>query len=402
MSELPQGWEWKKLGEVGMWGSGGTPKSNETTFYDGSVPWIRSGDLPDTFITKHQKTITELGIQNSSAKWVPENAVLIAIYGATIGKLGITTYPVTTNQAVAFCQPNQSLVTPVYLFLYLLQAREQLISLGQGGAQPNISQAILKQFPIPLPPLEEQRRIVAQLDVLLGRNKVGRQELSAATQLIKRQRQAVLAQMNEMAANHSVPSLKILDVVKALKTGPFGSSLHKSDYIQNGIPVINPMHINDGLITPSTDVTVSQEKAKELSEFLLQQGDIVIARRGIMGRCAVVTADQVGWLCGTGSMIVRPHNYVLPKYLQLFLSSEPVVRQLEAEAVGSTMINLNQKILLNIPINLPSLDEQREIVRRIEAAFARIDEGEQAIKQAFTLAERLEQATLAKAFRGEL
>lgn len=121
-----------------------------------------------------------------------------------------------------------------------------------------------------------------------------------------------------------------------------------------------------------------------------------------MGRCAVVTADQVGWLCGTGSMIVRPHNYVLPKYLQLFLSSEPVVRQLEAEAVGSTMINLNQKILLNIPINLPSLDEQREIVRRIEAAFARIDEGEQAIKQAFTLAERLEQATLAKAFRGEL
>src|SRR5690348_16859114 len=93
------------LGEVGQWGSGGTPKSTEGSYYGGDIPWIRSGDLPDGPVLEHQASITKAGLNNSSAKWVPEGALLIALYGATIGKLGITTYRVTTNQAVAHCIP---------------------------------------------------------------------------------------------------------------------------------------------------------------------------------------------------------------------------------------------------------------------------------------------------------
>jgi type I restriction enzyme S subunit len=440
MSELPQGWEWKKLGEVGMWGSGGTPKSNETTFYDGSVPWIRSGDLPDTFITKHQKTITELGIQNSSAKWVPENAVLIAIYGATIGKLGITTYPVTTNQAVAFCQPNQSLVTPVYLFLYLLQAREQLISLGQGGAQPNISQAILKQFPIPLPPLEEQRRIVAKLDVLLGRNKVGRQELTAATQLIKRQRQAVLAQafsgkltadvvvsatasdfLSLIPPTKSTLKKKTANLIENTITPPFdipsnwqwtniGSvfevviggtpSRQKPEFWDGDIPWVSSGEVAFTRIK-NTRQSITQEGIINSSAKLLPIGTVLLGMIGegkTRGQAAILdipaTSNQ------NIAAILCSQTPIPSEWLYYWLQASYSVTR--GDGVGGVQPALNSDRVRQLLIPIAPLEEQREIVRRIEAAFARIDEGEQAIKQAFTLAERLEQATLAKAFRGEL
>ncbi len=127
------------------------------------------------------------------AKWIPLDAVLIALYGATIGKLGKTTYPVTTNQAVAYCIPNPSLITPDFLFWYLLRIRSELVALGQGGAQSNISQTILKQYPLQLPPPAEQRRIVARLDALLGRLAAARAELARVPRLAERNRQAVLA-----------------------------------------------------------------------------------------------------------------------------------------------------------------------------------------------------------------
>jgi type I restriction enzyme S subunit len=105
VSDFPAHWVPATLADVGRWGSGGTPKTGESSYYDGNIPWIRSGDLPDGLIREHPANISETGLANSSAKWVPERALLIALYGATIGKLGITAYPVTTNQAVAFCVP---------------------------------------------------------------------------------------------------------------------------------------------------------------------------------------------------------------------------------------------------------------------------------------------------------
>ena len=103
--------------------------------------------------------------------------------------------------------------------------------------------------------------------------------------------------------------VKKLSELASFRTGPFGSALHKSDYITNGVPVINPMHIIDGQINPSEDMTITENTAKKLSEFRLTSGEVVIGRRGDMGRCAVVRKENDGWLCGTGSMIVRPKNH---------------------------------------------------------------------------------------------
>ena len=177
MSGLPKGWAAMPLGNIGQWGSGGTPKSKEPSFYDGDIPWIRSGDLPDGPVEAHEITISEKGLKSSAAKWVRENAVMIAMYGATIGRLGITTYPVTTNQAVAFCIPNSKLGDSKFIFWLLRSMRETLVALGQGGAQPNISQEILKKQIALIPPLPEQHRIVAKLDSLTGRTARAREEL---------------------------------------------------------------------------------------------------------------------------------------------------------------------------------------------------------------------------------
>ncbi|MDP2797612.1 MAG: restriction endonuclease subunit S, partial [Methanoregula sp.] len=152
-----------------------------------------------------------------------------------------------------------------------------------------------------------------------------------------------------------------LGVYATFKTGPFGSTLHKSDYVSDGVPVINPMHIIDGQIVPSKLMTVTDSIAKQLSAFRLEAHDIIIGRRGDMGRCAVVQQSQVGWLCGTGSMIIRSSERFVPDFLQRILSSPRAVSAIEEVSVGSTMININQGVLADLKVPLPPLPEQRAI-----------------------------------------
>lgn len=191
-------------------------------------------------------------------------------------------------------------------------------------------------------------------------------------------------------------------LAKELDPASRQKTLHKSDYKPGGIPVINPMHINNGVITPTSNMAISKAKVKELSEFRLHEGDVIIARRGVMGRCAVVGQAEDGWLCGTGSMILRPMKKLIPEYLQIFLSSPETVEALEAGAVGSTMVNLNQKILLNLKIRVPHIAEQRKIIHRVESLSAYADRLEARYRAARARVEQLTPALLAKAFRGEL
>ncbi|GMV21621.1 MAG: hypothetical protein AMXMBFR57_15700 [Acidimicrobiia bacterium] len=160
-----------------------------------------------------------------------------------------------------------------------------------------------------------------------------------------------------------------------LRTGPFGSTLHESDYVEGGVPVINPMHIIDGRLEPTPGMTVSSATAARLYEFQVQPGDVVIGRRGDMGRCAVIEASQTGWLCGTGSMIVRSSS-AHPGFLQRVLSSKRAIESIEATSVGSTMINLNQVTLSGLSVQFPPLEEQRAIATAlsdVDALLGAID-----------------------------
>ena len=150
------------------------------------------------------------------------------------------------------------------------------------------------------------------------------------------------------------------------RTGPFGSLLHQSDYTTDGIPVINPMHLVNGKIEPTRTMTVTKAAAKGLADFLLRRGDVVIGRRGGMGRCAVVQAGQTGWLCGTGSMIIRCENSIDANFLQRVLSSPRVITAIENMSVGTTMVNLNQDVLARLQIQFPTLAEQRAIAEALK------------------------------------
>ena len=171
--EVPQNWSWTTLGKIGKWQSGSTPNRLNKDYYNGNIPWLKTGDLNDGYITHIPEYITEKALNETSVKLNPTGSVLIAMYGATIGKIGILTFPATTNQACCACEVFNG-IDREFIFLFLLSHREEFIKMGGGGAQPNISKEKIINTYIPLPPFTEQQRIInavnkifAQLDTIM-------------------------------------------------------------------------------------------------------------------------------------------------------------------------------------------------------------------------------------------
>ena len=160
--EVPNSWVWTTLGEIGNWQSGATPSRLRKDYYGGNIPWLKTGDLNDGYISDIPEYITETALKETSVKLNPKDSVLIAMYGATIGKVGILSFPATTNQACCAC--TDYLVKKMYLFYFLLANREKFIAMGGGGAQPNISKEKIVSTLIPLPPKQEQSRIVEGIE----------------------------------------------------------------------------------------------------------------------------------------------------------------------------------------------------------------------------------------------
>ena len=163
--ETPQNWSWTTLGKIGKWQSGSTPNRLNKDYYNGNIPWLKTGDLNDGYITHIPESITEKALNETSVKLNPTGSVLIAMYGATIGKIGILTFPATTNQACCACEVFNG-IDKEFLFLFLLSHREEFIKMGGGGAQPNISKEKIINTYIPLPPFAEQKRIVNTVNIL--------------------------------------------------------------------------------------------------------------------------------------------------------------------------------------------------------------------------------------------
>ena len=401
--EVPENWVWVRLESVASWGSGGTPSRKHEEYYNGDILWIKTGELNNGWIYDTEEKITDEGLKKSSAKLFPPYSVLIAMYGATIGKVAILGVPATTNQACACAVCNQSLLY-MYLFYYCISQKNVFIEKGKGGAQPNISQIILKQHPIPLPPLSEQQRIVERIEELFAKLDEAKERLQEVAESFAVRKAAILhkAFTGELIGKKIEQLVPLESLVDLIKIGPFGSALHESDYIENGIPLVNPKHIVQQHIVPQSKISISEEKAEELSSYRLKANDIVLGRRGEMGRCAPVSAREENWICGTGSMIIRLKEEYDARLYSLILGSQATVTYLENSAVGSTLKNLNEKIVRKIPVPQFDIEEQHEIVRLIDDLLARERAAQQAAEQALASIDLMKKSILARAFRGEL
>ena len=223
---------------------------------------------------------------------------------------------------------------------------------------------LLKEASIPVPPVQEQEKIVAELDCLTSIIEKKKQQLKGLDNLA----QSIFYDMlGDPIANEKGWEVKLVREIASVKIGPFGSLLHAADYITGGCPVINPVHMREGRICAEADFTVSEEKRNEMSSYLLEQNDIIFGRRGDIGRCALVSAMEAGYICGTGSLFVRFTAPIIPIFaLSVFMSNE-MKNLLVGQAKGATMLNINCGIVEQLSVILPPLDLQNAFAQKIEA-----------------------------------
>src|SRR5690606_15106062 len=245
--------------------------------------------------------------------------------------------------------------------------------------------------------LEEQRRIASILDKADELRQKRQQAIEKLDQLL----QATFIDMfvDPVSNPKGFKVAKLAEQVDLIQIGPFGTQLHQEHYIENGIPLINPSHIKNRKIIPKDKLTVSKSKHEELTQSHLRLNDVLLGRRGEMGRCAVVTEKEVGWLCGTCSLFIRPNREKInPFFLELLLSSDSIKKYLENVSQGQTMANLNKSIVGAIPLILPSI----EIQNKFFIISEKIDKMKSEFKNAKNRANNLFESLQNQAFSGNL
>ena len=258
--------------------------------------------------------------------------------------------------SIAILRPKTEEVNPYYLSYFLKSdSVYRLVSLNyiSGTALKRIILRGIKKIPVELPCIEEQGYRVNLLNSLCRIIRQRKQELLLLDDLIKAR---FVELFGDPVSNPYGYDKVALSELADIKIGPFGSLLHKEDYIEGGHPLLNPSHIIDGKVSPDDKLTISDEKYEELSAYQLKTGDVVMGRRGEMGRCAVVPSE--GFLCGTGSILIRTKGAVTADYIQKIISFPSFKKTIEDMAVGQTMPNLNVPIVSGFQIIKPPMKVQ--------------------------------------------
>lgn len=375
--------------------TGGTPSTSIQEYWDGDIPWINSGDLNQGLVFKPSNYITQKGLESSSAKIMPKNSVLIALTGSTTGVSALLKIEACGNQSVTGILPSKR-HHPEYLYHFFKTQRKRIFNSAWGGAQPHINQQYVKDYIIPLPQdINDQVRIAFVLDkteTLIAKRK---ETIRLLDEFVK---SVFLDMFGDPVKNEKRWEKKTLKSIAAVRIGPFGSLLHREDYVSGGIPLVNPSHIVNGKIIVDEKVGISILKLNELSSYVLSAGDIVLGRRGEIGRCALVSKDEDGYICGTGSMFIRPVKKNNSVFLLHLISFPTIKQQLENVALGVTMKNLNSKVVENLNIITPAISVQDKFAAIIEKAEVVKQQNKDSLNELEDLYASLSQ----RAFKGEL
>ncbi|AVB08585.1 restriction endonuclease subunit S [Bacillus velezensis] len=401
--EVPENWVWVKSEFVAKWGSGGTPSRKNSEYYNGNIPWLKTGELRDTVILDSEEKITEEGLKKSSAKLFPKDSVAIAMYGATIGKLGILGIDAATNQACAVGVP-YALTDKKFMFYYFLTQRKNLINRGKGGAQPNISQTIIKEFPYILPPINEQKRIVDKIEHLLNKIEEAKQLIEEAKETFELRRAAILEKafsgelltssfnkitkkINEQITleipNHwEVKTLS--DVVENYNNQRIPVSQKKREEMEGDIPYYGATGIVDfvdGYTHEGEFVCIGEDGANLLSRSK-PQAFIIIGK---------------SWV-NNHAHVVKMNDNMCNNYLMHYINFIP----LNDYVTGTAQPKLNRKNLDKIPIVLPPVNEQFSISQKIEDLLSKEIEMMNVCDSNLHGIDIIKQSIMNKAFRGEL
>lgn len=409
-AKLPSGWTISKLSDVAVWGSGGTPSRKNTHYYEGSIPWIKTGELGPKIIRDTEEKISEEAVKNSSAKIFPAGSVGIAMYGATIGKLSILGVDASTNQACAVAQPYAKVLSNQFLYYFLLSEKNKLIELGKGGAQPNISQGILKEWPILLPPFEEQQRIVVKVEELFSELDKGIESLKTAREQLKVYRQAVLkhafegkltAEWRKQRSRGQWKQTSFDFLLSYLTSGSRGWAKYYSD---DGDIFIRAQNLKHDRLDLDDIAYVQLPEKSEGMRTRVQVGDLLITITGAnVTKTAYVHKDLGNAYVSQHVALCRPKAIADTEFLYWYLIGESAGRkQLKELAYGAGKPGLNLDNIRSVKIQLPELDEQKVIVQKINELLSIEASLTSAIESEIQRAESLRQSILKKAFSGRL
>jgi type I restriction enzyme S subunit len=393
-------WQTKKLGDEGIlkMTSGGTPSRSNLKYYNGSILWLKSGELEDNQnITNSSEKITEEALKNSSAKIFPKGTVLLAMYGATAGKLGILGVNASTNQAVAGMIVNENVLDRRFLYYFLLQKREEIISSAWGGAQPNLSQTILKELEIPLPSLSEQKKIVKILDEKMGKiaeAKKLRVEALADTEKILSQ---TLLEIFEEGKKKGWEEKSFNDIAEVVGGGT--PSTFKKDYWDNTYTWATPKDLGrlDSMYIERTDKNISKLGLKNSSAKLLPVGSVLFSSRAPIGYLAINTIPMA---TNQGCRSFICSKAVNNKFLYYFLIYKK--EYIQSLGSGSTFAEISGSKLKEVKIIFPPILNQQKIVNRLDALFVKIRQAVELQKSQLEDFKKMEKAYLREAFNGEL
>lgn len=452
--EVPPGWETVRLGDVGDWGSGGTPSRKNPAYYGGDIPWLKIGDLTNGPVWSSETTITKLGLQQSSAKLLEPGTLLIAMYGS-IGKIGVTKIRCATNQAIAFCRNYSNLVRTDYLFFAAMSLKPKLIRLGQGGTQQNISQTLLKKVEIPLPPFNEQRRIVETIETLFAELDKGETALREVQKLLARYRQSVLkaAVTGQLTADWRAENSHRLEhgrdlLQRILQTrrdtwegrGKYKEPLEPDIFDLPDIPAHWVWVSLDSLIVDGPTNGVSPKETQEETGCLsfkltaTTSGRFVISEDTVKAVDIQLESDSKYWLqtgdvlvqrgntidyVGTAAIFPGPNNsYIYPDLMMRIRFAEPLIAawavmwvnfefakrhfRRRATGIAGNMPKINATTLKTLPLPLPPKEEMVRIFETWEAIETRIELSAASTRDELARAVTLRQSILKEAFAGRL
>ncbi len=342
------------IGDIFKTSSGGTPlKKHDEYYQNGTIPWLRSGEVAQGYIKDAEIHITEDALKNSSAKIFPIDTVLVAMYGATAGQVGILKFEASTNQAICGIYPNNKVI-PEYLYLILKSQKDYLISLSGGGAQPNISQKIIRELKIPLPPLSVQEEVAAEIE--------GYQKIIDGAKMV------VESYKPQIDIDPDWEMVELWEVVIFKQTGLVRNKVEQNSENEYFYLKMDGITYN-GYLSLNKLVKVNATK-EEFEKYNLKKDDFLYNTRNtpdLVGKSTVFNNDSNKYLFNNNIMRIRFNNNLNPYFANYILNSSVYKNKIKSFVDGTTSVAaLYPKNYFSIKVPVPDIEIQKQIVAKIE------------------------------------